>query len=223
VQYTVRCLQEVAIFPAMQAFSWTLILTSFPFMVSMGLTPGPNNILVASSGVHFGFRATIPHMLGITIGYPAMMLIVGLGLAKVFIAVPSIHALLKYVSIAYLLYLAWRIARASAMDEARSTHKPLTFWQAVAFQWVNGKGWVVAVSAVTTYTVVDRTLPLQILALAGMALLITVASVCSWTLFGSVLRHFLHTQRRRRWFNYSMASLLVLSIIPVFWENHGTT
>jgi threonine/homoserine/homoserine lactone efflux protein len=202
----------------MLTFPWALILTSFPFMVSMGITPGPNNILVASSGVHFGFRATIPHMLGITIGYPAMMLIVGLGLAKVFVAVPSIHALLKYLCIAYLLYLAWRIARASAMGEARSTHKPLTFWQAVAFQWVNGKGWVVAVSVVTTYTAVDRSLPLQIIALAGIAMLITIVSVGTWTMFGSMLRRLLHTPRRRRLFNYSMASLLVLSIIPVFWE-----
>jgi len=202
----------------MQSFPLALILTSFPFMLTMGITPGPNNILVASSGVHFGFRATIPHMAGITVGYPVMLLVVGLGLARVFIAVPSIHAVLKYLCVAYVLYLAWKIARTSAMGEARSTLKPFTFLQAVAFQWVNGKGWVVALSVVTTYTVVNATLPLQILALAAIALIITVASVCSWTFFGALLRQFLHTERRRRWFNYSMATLLVLSVIPVFWE-----
>jgi threonine/homoserine/homoserine lactone efflux protein len=140
----------------MQSFPLALIVTSFPFLISMGFTPGPNNILVASSGVNFGFRATIPHMLGITLGFPLMLLIVGLGLARIFIALPALHAVLKYLCIAYMLYLAWRIAAASAMDEARRTSKPLTFIQGAAVQWVNGKGWVVALSVATTYTVVDQ-------------------------------------------------------------------
>jgi threonine/homoserine/homoserine lactone efflux protein len=202
----------------MQSFPLALIVASFPFLISMGFTPGPNNILVASSGVNFGFRATIPHMLGITVGFPLMLLIVGLGLARIFIALPALHAALKYLCIAYMLYLAWRIAAASAIDEARRTTKPLTFIQGAAVQWVNGKGWVVALSVATTYTVVDRTLPLQIAALAAVCAGITMASVCCWTLFGSLLRNFLQTDVRRRWFNYSMAALLVASIIPVVWE-----
>jgi threonine/homoserine/homoserine lactone efflux protein len=202
----------------MQAFPLALIVTSFPFMISMGFTPGPNNILVASSGVNFGFRATIPHILGVTVGFPLMLLIVGLGLAKIFIAFPAIHALLKYICLAYMLFLAWRIARASAMDEAQRTAKPLTFMQGALIQWVNGKGWVVALSLMTTYTVVDGTLPLQIATLAAISLFITLASVCCWTYFGSLLRKFLQTPSRRRWLNYSMAVLLVASIIPVIWE-----
>jgi threonine/homoserine/homoserine lactone efflux protein len=202
----------------MQTFPLTLILASIPFMTSMGITPGPNNVLVASSGVNFGFRATVPHIMGITFGYPVMLLIVGLGLAKIFIALPLTHQVLKYVSIAYLLFLAWSIARSAAVSEARKIYKPMTFVQGAAFQWVNVKGWVAALSAVTTYTAVDSTLPLQIVALAMLAFVITLASVSSWTIFGSVLRRFLHTERRRRWFNYSMAALLAISIIPVFWE-----
>ena len=202
----------------MQSFPLALIVTSFPFLLSMGFTPGPNNILVASSGVNFGFRATIPHMLGITFGFPLMLLIVGLGLARVFIAFPPLHTVLKYTCIAYMLYLAWRIAAASAMDEARRTAKPLTFVQGAAVQWVNGKGWVVALSVSTTYTVVDRTLPLQIAALAAMCVAVSLASVCCWTLFGSLLRDFLQTDAKRRWFNYSMAALLIASIIPLIWE-----
>src|SRR5271165_5801423 len=202
----------------MQSFPLALIVTSFPFLISMGFTPGPNNILEASSGVNFGFRATIPHMLGITFGFPLMLLIVGLGLARVFIAFPPLHALLKYTCIVYMVYLAWRIAAASAMDEAHRTSKPLSFIQGAAVQWVNGKGWVVALSVATTYTVVDRTLPLQIAVLAAICLVITMASVCCWTLFGSLLRNFLQTDVKRRWFNYSMAALLIASIIPVIWE-----
>jgi threonine/homoserine/homoserine lactone efflux protein len=202
----------------MNAFPLALILTSVPFLASMGFTPGPNNILVASSGVNFGFRATIPHIAGVTVGYPLMLFIVGMGLAKVFIALPQTHVVLKYLCIAYLLYLAWKIATASAASGTRKTPKPLTFMQAAAFQWVNGKGWVVALSAVTTYTVVNSTLLWQIVALSAIALLVTLGSVCSWTIFGAMLRQYLHTERRRRGFNYSMAALLVASILPVFWE-----
>jgi threonine/homoserine/homoserine lactone efflux protein len=202
----------------MQTFPLPLILASIPFMTSMGITPGPNNVLVASSGVNFGFRATVPHILGITIGYPVMLLIVGLGLAKIFIAIPLTHLVLKYVSIVYLLYLAWSIARSAAVSEAEIIYKPMTFVQGAAFQWVNVKGWVAALSAVTTYTAVNSTLPLQIAALAMLAGVITLLSVSSWTFFGAVLRRFLHTERRRRWFNYSMAALLAISIVPVFWE-----
>ena len=202
----------------MQSFPLALILTSVPFMISMGITPGPNNILVASSGVNFGFRATLPHILGITLGYPLMLLIIGVGLAKIFIAIPLFHVILKYVSILYLLYLAVHLALASAMGEARRTPKPMTFLQAAAFQWVNGKAWVIALGAVTTYTVVDRSLPLQIVALTAIAVVVTLVCVGCWTFFGAFMRHFLHTEQRRRWFNYAMAALLVLSILPVLWE-----
>jgi threonine/homoserine/homoserine lactone efflux protein len=184
----------------------------------MGLTPGPNNILLASSGVNFGFRATVPHILGVTFGFPLMLLLVGLGLAQVFVASPLVHTLSKYLSILYLLYLSWRIATAAQADAALGTARPLTFTQAAAFQWVNAKAWIVAVSAMTTYTVVNASLALQVSAIALVDIAITLASVCCWTLFGHFLRNYLHTQSRRRWFNYAMAGLLLISIVPVLWE-----
>lgn len=184
----------------------------------MGLTPGPNNILVATSGVNFGFRSTVPHILGITFGYPVMLLLVGLGLAKVFIALPLVHVAIKYISIVYLLYLAYRIATATSLKDAQSMRKPLTFLQAAAFQWVNGKAWISAISAVTTYTVVDATLPLQICVLAVMCIGITLVCVSCWTFFGHFLRNYLNTHKRLRAFNTSMAALLVLSIVTVFLE-----
>ncbi|HEY2682585.1 MAG TPA: LysE family translocator [Steroidobacteraceae bacterium] len=202
----------------MAEFPTALILTSVPFLASMGFTPGPNNVMVASSGVNFGFRATVPHILGISVGYPVMLLLVGLGLAKVFVAVPQVHFVLKYVCIVYLLYLAWRIANAAPASDSRAAPRPFNFLPAAAFQWVNGKGWVVALSAVTTYTVVSSTLTLQVLALSSIAFVVTLAAVTCWTLFGAMLRQYLQTDRRRKYFNYSMATLLVLSIIPVIFE-----
>jgi threonine/homoserine/homoserine lactone efflux protein len=199
-------------------FPTALILTSVPFLASMGFTPGPNNVMVASSGVNFGFRATVPHILGISFGYPVMLLLVGVGLAKLFVAVPQVHVVLKYVCIVYLLYLAWKIANAAPAKDSRAAPKPFSFLQAAAFQWVNGKGWVVALSAVTTYTVVSSSLTLQVIALSSIAFVVTLASVSCWTWFGAMLRRYLRTERRRRLFNYSMATLLVLSIIPVVFE-----
>jgi threonine/homoserine/homoserine lactone efflux protein len=201
-----------------QAFPVALILASVPFMTSMGFTPGPNNIMVATSGVNFGFRATLPHILGVTFGYPFMLLLVGLGLAKIFTLLPATHAILTYVCIAYLLYLAWRIATAAAIGEGRRTARPIAFWQAVAFQWVNVKGWVAALSVVTTYTLVGPPLIPQVLALAAIALLVTLGSMLTWSMGGTVLRRYLRTDRHRRLFNYSMATLLLLSIVPVLFE-----
>lgn len=202
----------------MQPFSWALIIASVPFLTSMGFTPGPNNIMVATSGVNFGFRATIPHILGVTFGFPVMLLLVGLGLARIFIAVPLVHMAFKYISIVYLIYLAWRIATATSVDSTRATAKPLTFLQAAAFQWVNVKAWIIGVSAVTTYTVVDPTLPWQICAIAAVSVGITLASVSCWTVFGHFLRDYLNTDARRRRFNHLMAGLLILSIVPAFRE-----
>lgn len=195
-----------------------LALTSVPFLASMGLTPGPNNIMVASSGVNFGFRATIPQILGITVGFPLMLLVVGLGLARIFIAIPWVHAALKYVSIVYLVYLSWRIATAADAGSGQKTARPISFMQAVAFQWINIKAWIIALSAVTTYTVVNATLPWQIGAIAGLDVFITLVCVSAWTLFGHLLRAYLHTEPRRRWFNRAMAALLLGSILPVLWE-----
>lgn len=202
----------------MQPFPAALIATSVPFMASMGFTPGPNNIMVASSGVNFGFRATLPHILGVTVGYPLMLLLVGLGLAKVFTLLPSIHTILKFVCIIYLVYLAWRIATAGAVGEGRRTARPLGFWQAAAFQWVNAKGWVAALSVVTTYTLMDSPLIPQVLALALLSLLVTIGAMLTWALGGTILRRYLHTEAHRRLFNYSMAALLLLSIVPVLFE-----
>jgi threonine/homoserine/homoserine lactone efflux protein len=198
--------------------SWTLIIGCVPFLISMGFTPGPNNILVASSGVNFGFRATLPHIIGITLGFPLMLLIVGLGLARVFMALPFVHIALKCASILYLLYLAWRIATSATFDSGQGGSKPLTVMQAAAFQWVNFKAWIIAVSAVTTYTVVNSTLTLQICAIAFLDVGITLISVSCWTLFGHFLRRYLHTESRRRGFNYAMAGSLLASIIPAIRE-----
>lgn len=191
-----------------------MILAFLPFLVSMSFTPGPNNILVANSGVNFGFRATIPHMLGIAVGVAAMMLLIGFGLGQLFLAMPLVHQALKAVGTIYLVYLAWRIATATSVSTAVRISRPLTLLQGAAFQCVNIKGWIIAISAITTYTVIDASLPLQICQIAALSAFMAFASVVCWTLCGQWLRQYLNTSVRLRWFNYSMAILLIASIIP---------
>jgi threonine/homoserine/homoserine lactone efflux protein len=191
-----------------------MIAAVLPFLVSMSFTPGPNNIMVTSSGLNFGFRATIPHMLGITIGVALMLLLVGFGLEQVFLAMPLMHQILKLLAALYLVYFAWRIATAAKVGGAEKPSRPLTVLQGATFQCVNVKAWIVAVSGVTTYTVVDASLPLQICQIAALSAGMALLSVLCWTLFGQWLRQFLNTSRRLRWFNYTMAILLLASIIP---------
>jgi threonine/homoserine/homoserine lactone efflux protein len=125
-----------------------LAFASFAFVSS--ITPGPNNAMLLASGVNYGFRRTMPHIAGISLGCMVMLILVGLGLGAVFASVPLFYIVLRYVGAAYLLWLAWTIARAGSMADRPSDRRPLTFWQAAAFQWVNPKAWIIVVGAVST-------------------------------------------------------------------------
>ena len=179
----------------------------------MTITPGPNNVMVTASGVNFGYKKTLPHILGITFGFPVMIVLIGLGLGSVFISFPVIHHILKYIGATYLLYLAWKIATFSNVNNNGDRNKPFTFWQAVIFQWVNPKAWTMALTAVTVYTP-DTTLP----AIALVALVfgaINLPSVSTWTLLGQQMARFLTSSARLTAFNWTMAALLIASLYPV--------
>src|SRR3712207_1250882 len=120
-----------------------LALVSFAFVAAM--TPGPNNIMLTASGVNFGFARTVPHMLGICAGFVALVLSVGIGVGAAFTTLPALQTVLKVIGAGYMLWLAWKVATAAPADSDEQRSSPLTFWQAVAFQWVNPKGWVMAV------------------------------------------------------------------------------
>ena len=132
-----------------------IALVLFSFVSSV--TPGPNNMMLLASGLNFGFRRTIPHMLGIGIGFTIMVLLIGLGLGQVFVRFPVLYTALKLAGAVYLIWLALKIARSGPIsrDEPNSAAEPFTFLQAAAFQWVNPKAWMMAVTAVATYMVVE--------------------------------------------------------------------
>lgn len=188
-----------------------LPLLTFCFVTSV--TPGPNNMMLLASGVNHGFRQTIPHMLGISLGHALMVFLVGLGLAGVFQAVPVLHTVLKVVSVAYMLWLAWKIAHSAAPQSGAAKGKPFTFVQAAAFQWVNPKAWAMALGAVTVYAP-DRA-ALTMALLAAVFCLVNLPSVSLWCAAGQGLRRWLQGPARLRAFNWTMAALLVLSLVPI--------
>jgi threonine/homoserine/homoserine lactone efflux protein len=189
-------------------------LALFAFVTSV--TPGPNNLMLMASGANFGFRRTVPHMLGVSLGFVLMAFLVGLGLAGLFQAYPLAQTALEVVSVVYMLWLAWKIAHSAAPKDRQAGGTPMTFLQAAAFQWVNPKAWAMALTAVTVYAP-DRSL----WAVALVAVIfgaINLPSVSLWTLIGQQLRRVLTDARRLTIFNWTMAGLLILSLAPVLWH-----
>ncbi|WP_448215633.1 LysE family translocator [Endozoicomonas sp. 2B-B] len=193
---------------------WSLLAFAF----SSTITPGPNNVMIMTSGMNYGTRQSIPHFLGICLGFPLMVLFVGLGLGAVFDLFPVLHDIIKVLGVAYLLYLAWLIAKSAPADLNGGKSRPLTFIQSALFQWVNPKAWIMATGAVAAYTTVSGDVFLQVIVIALAFLVAAIPCVGVWLFFGVRLKKVLQQPSYQRAFNITMALLLVLSIIPVIGE-----
>jgi threonine/homoserine/homoserine lactone efflux protein len=198
-------------------------LIAFAFVSS--ITPGPNNLMLLASGTNFGLTRTIPHMLGVSIGFAIMVILVGIGLMGLFNAYPVSYLVLKVVSVVYLLYLAWKIATAAPLNDEPGTDapdqdgksKPLTFIQAALFQWVNPKAWAMALTAISIYAPPSQ--PLSSIFLVALIFgLVNLPSVCAWVLLGTQLRRFLTDPLRLRTFNVCAALLLLGSLYPILFN-----
>ena len=176
-------------------------------------TPGPNNLMLMVSGANFGVRQTIPHWLGIGIGFTVMIVLVGLGLIRLFDAYPAIYTILKVMSIVFLIYLAWKIVTATPSQETEISGTPLTFFQAAAFQWVNPKAWAMALTAVTVYSPSQSTIAIVTTALIFG--LINLPSCGIWIFIGKQIRRWLTDPIKMQIFNISMAILLLTSLYPI--------
>ena len=191
-------------------------LTIILFAIATCVTPGPNNTMIMTSGLNYGIQRSLPHYLGIILGFPAMVVAVGLGLASLFEQYAVLHLLLKVAGASYLTFLAWKIASAPISDLSVTEGKPFTFLQAAAFQWVNPKAWVLAVGATATYTVVGSDYSLQVLVIAIIFLVFGAPCIMLWLWFGASLKRLLQKPESVKYFNYAMATLLMLSLLPVF-------
>jgi threonine/homoserine/homoserine lactone efflux protein len=188
------------------------------FALVMFFTPGPNNVMLLSSGLTYGFRRTIPHIAGITIGFAFMVGAVGLGLGTVFLAYPVLQTILKYAGVAYLVYLAVVIAMSGPAKPGEGTGRgPMTFWGAAMFQWINAKGWVIVIGTITAYAAIAA-FPWNIAIQTAISLAIGSVSTVVWALFGAALRPVLTSERLVRAFNIVMAILLLASLYPVFMD-----
>jgi len=194
------------------------ILSVVLFAISSSVTPGPNNIMVMTSGLNFGVRRSLPLLGGICLGFALMLLMVGLGFAQLFSLFPSLSMLVKVVGTLYLLYLAWLIAISRDVGQSSSHTQPFGFIKGALFQWVNAKAWVVAIGAISAFTTVGEQFALQNLTIATTFLIVSFPCVGVWLLFGSLLKRYLSDSRYLRGFNLTMAALLVLSVLPVVRE-----
>ena len=197
-----------------------VLIAASLFSFVSSITPGPNNMMMLASGVNFGFRRSVPHWLGICGGFTFMLCAVGLGLHTLLADHPALYDVLRYAGSAYLVWMAWRLATATAAPAAQdenapaSEARPLGVWGAAAFQWVNPKAWVMAVTAMSAY-LPARAQPFDVLALALLFGVINLPCVACWAGGGAALRRFLQDPLRLRIFNISMALALLASLYPM--------
>lgn len=193
-----------------------LVIGLVGFALVSAFSPGPNNLMLLSSGMNFGWRKSIPHILGIAIGFPVMIFCVGLGITQIFEAYPASLLVMKVLSAVYLLYLAYKIAstRQAGVDPEIKNTRPLTFIQAAAFQWVNPKAWAMALTAISAYTIANNML-FSVFIVIFVFLAVGMMSANTWTIIGLKLRIFLSNPKAFRAFNIGCALVLVATLYPV--------
>lgn len=188
------------------------------FAISASITPGPNTIMAMVSGLNFGTVKSLPLLFGISVGFSIMLFVVGMGFGEVFMLYPKITIYMKIAGIIYLLYLAYLIANSGDIKQGENHSKPLGFRKGLLFQWVNGKAWVVCISAVSAFTTPGELYLSQTLTLTSAFLLVGPPCVAFWVCSGAFLKQYLNDSKYVKRFNVGMALLLVASVIPVMKE-----
>lgn len=182
------------------------------YSLVMSITPGPNNVMLTASGANFGFRRTLPHLLGVSLGVAVMLFAMCAGLGVVFTRWPSLQTVLSWVGAAYLVYMGWQLLRGG--NESTNTRaRPITFTEAAIFQFLNPKAWVMTLTAAALFLPQELGVARGTLYVVGMMALINLPSVAVWALFGSSLRQFLAKPSRRAVFNGTMALALVITAV----------
>ena len=196
-----------------------MIISITSFALASTMTPGPNNIMLLSSGLTFGYKRTIPHALGVNFGFPVMVICVGLGVGKLFEIFPFIYTILKVVGISYLVWMAWHIANTKGSPNTENKKdKPFTFLQAALFQWINPKAWVMAITSTAAFITDHQIASIQVMIIACIYFFCAILSTNSWSLGGVMLKRFIQNERLVQIFNTTMAILIVGSILPFVFE-----
>tara|TARA_B100002052_G_scaffold294254_1_gene318756 strand:+ start:244 stop:834 length:591 start_codon:yes stop_codon:yes gene_type:complete len=178
-------------------------------------TPGPNNVVASYSGFNFGIIKTIPHILGVTLGFTSLVLFLTIGLINVFKLFPIIQVIMKYLGTIFLIYLAYKIATSDTSDETKKDN-PVKFIETFFFQYLNPKGVTVAIIVVSTYVELGENYINYASQVVILALLFSSTSITLWTFIGKFLRKFATNEKFIKYFNYAMSGLLLLSIITFY-------
>ncbi len=190
------------------------------FTLTSSVTPGPNNIIILSSGLTFGYKKTIPHILGVVLGYPFMLILLGLGIGVVLEKFPIVLNILRYVGIAYLFWMAYKIVSNTSSYEVteNSNKKPFSFLQSALFQWVNPKAWIMGLTVISLFVTSSENSLIQILTIALIYALSIVIGTSLWAIGGVFLKRFLKDAKSVRFFNIILAVFLIVSVVPVMFE-----
>lgn len=200
-------------------YSLTMLFSILSFASATFFSPGPNNLMLLSSGLTFGYRRTVPHILGIVIGFPLMVVAVGLGVGTIFEIFPLAYTALKVIGTGYLIWMAWKIATNKGTLSAKEvTAKPFSLIQSALFQWVNPKAWIIATLAISSFTSADKPMFVQVFIIALMYFFVALFSTSLWALGGFFLKRFIANERWLGIFNISMAILILLSVLPFMFD-----
>ncbi len=180
-------------------------------------SPGPNNAMLAASGATFGFRQTVPHILGVALGFALMIFVVGLGLGAVFEAAPVLKDILRIGGIALFLWVAWRIATMKPPGTPGARSRPFSFLQACGFQWVNPKAWAMCISIVSLFVAPDQVFA-HAMIVSALSAAIGMTSASGWAGFGALMQRYLADPRHLRAFNMTMAGLILLGVGVLIWD-----
>lgn len=191
----------------------SIFISFLMYSVVTSITPGPNNVMMMTSGLNFGLKRSLPHMLGIGFGFGFMVLLVGLGVGALLSSSDVLFETLKVIGILYLLYLAYNIAMSGKNDMRGKADRPLSFIGAALFQWVNPKAWIMTMGAITTYTASSSTWG-TFVAIGLIYGVVSIPCVGVWAIIGDRLQYLLKNEKLIRRFNIAMGLLLFVSVIP---------
>ncbi len=196
--------------------TWELIIAISVYNFVMYVTPGPNNSILTASGIKFGFLRSIPNILGIPTGHGLQLALVCLGLGSLFTAFPILLDILRYVGASYILYLAYRMFGSLNIASSEEKSRPLKYYEAILFQFVNPKAWVICITAVSLFYPEKENLFIGTFFMVFMSTVINIPSISIWAFGGSVIRLYLNNIKLKKILEWLLALLLIATAISVF-------
>ena len=198
--------------------TWELIIAVATYNFVMYVTPGPNNAILTASGIKFGFIRTLPNLFGIPTGHGLQLMLVCLGLGSLFIAFPILLEILRYVGASYLLYLSYKMFGSLDVNIKEDKSRPLTFFEAIIFQFVNPKAWIICSTAVSIFYPNDASIFLGTFFMVFMSTIVNLPSISIWAFGGSIIGKYLKNVKLKKFVEFLLALMLILTSIYIIFN-----